>query len=61
MRRFTHLLALIAILGLFVSSAFAAGIPQMINYEGTLSDTSGAPVADGAYSLELTCKVNLVE
>jgi hypothetical protein len=37
---------------LFVSFAFAGTIPQLINYNGTLTDTEGVPVADGNYDVE---------
>ncbi|MEZ4526482.1 MAG: hypothetical protein R2941_11240 [Desulfobacterales bacterium] len=29
-----------------------AGVPQLINYEGTLADTSGNPVPDGTYEIQ---------
>lgn len=35
----------------FVTSSYAGTIPQLINYQGTLTDTSGNPVPDGQYGV----------
>jgi len=50
-------LTLMLILGLVVSCQFSvvsnayADIPHLISYQGRLTDTEGAPVADGTYSV----------
>jgi len=36
---------------LFLSPAMGA-VPQMINYQGTLTDKNGVPVQDGSYTIE---------
>jgi hypothetical protein len=36
---------------LLVSFAHAGTVPQLINYQGTLTDTSGNPVPDGQYGV----------
>lgn len=36
---------------LYALSAFAGNIPQVLNYNGTLSNAAGAPVPDGNYSV----------
>jgi microcystin-dependent protein len=38
--------------GFFWVQGLYAGVPQMINYQGTLTDKNGAPVANGNYNLE---------
>jgi len=35
----------------FISYSFATTIPQIINYQGILTDTSGNPVPDGQYGI----------
>jgi microcystin-dependent protein len=35
----------------FISISYGGTIPQLINYQGTLTDTSGNPVADGQYGV----------
>ncbi|MCK5125246.1 MAG: hypothetical protein KAR42_03230 [candidate division Zixibacteria bacterium] len=44
------MILLVGVLTVFVMSAVAE-IPQMMNYQGRLSDDSGSPVADGNYTL----------
>lgn len=36
---------------LFFTSNLFAGVPQLLNYQGTLTDTSGTPVPDGQYAV----------
>jgi len=37
---------------LFCVPGVDAGVPQMINYQGTLTDKNGTPVANGNYTME---------
>jgi hypothetical protein len=37
------------VIGMFVITA--AEIPQIINYQGKVTDVSGNPVADGSYTM----------
>ena len=37
---------------LFCVPVVDAGVPQMINYQGTLTDKNGTPVANGNYTME---------
>lgn len=46
------LFALAFLTGLFCAQGGYAGVPQMINYQGTLTDRNGAPVANGSYNME---------
>ena len=43
--------ALIFALLMMVTISFGDTIPQLINYNGTLSDPSGNPVPDGSYNI----------
>ena len=45
-------LVVLAVVGCLVSASFGAVVPQMINYQGTLTDKVGAPLADGNYTIE---------
>ena len=45
---------LASILALTVASASQAAAPQLINYQGLLTDNLGDPVADGSYSVVFT-------
>ncbi len=53
MIRLAHVKGLLAILLvlMFIQSA-AAQVPQIMNYEGTLTDTDGNPVPDGTYEIQ---------
>lgn len=45
-------LFLVGAIGLFFLNSFAyAGVPQLINYHGTLTDKTGATVPDGQYAV----------
>jgi hypothetical protein len=46
------LFMLTAVAGFFCVSGVDAGVPQMINYQGTLTDKDGKPVANGNYTIE---------
>jgi len=48
------ILALVVYLlaGFFYAGAVNAGVPQMINYQGTLTDKNGTAATDGNYNLE---------
>lgn len=41
----------ISLIFLSISPGFSASIPQLINYNGTLTDTGGTPVPDGNYDV----------
>ena len=45
------LLALVLVL-LFPAAISYAGVPQLINYQGKLTDKNGAPVSDSSYNAE---------
>ena len=47
--KFIYLSLLICIC--FVSLSYGGAIPQLINYQGTLTDTAGNPVPDGQYGV----------
>lgn len=54
MHRFKLSKILLGSLLIFICSAtfsFAGSIPQLINYQGALTDTSGSPVPDGQYAV----------
>lgn len=51
MRRGVLFIVLILVAGLTMFS-YGAGVPQIINYNGTLTDTLGNPVPDGQYDVE---------
>lgn len=54
MKRFFNAMAItIAVIGIAGLSAQAA-VPQLINYQGRLTDGGGAPVADGAQLMKFT-------
>ena len=42
---------LVIVLLVYASTVLAGSVPQMINYQGTLTDTSGNPVTDGQYAV----------
>ncbi len=44
-------LLIVACLFIMSRGAFAGSIPQLINYQGTLTNTSGTPVANGQYAV----------
>jgi hypothetical protein len=46
------LFAVAALTSFFIAQGVYAGVPQMINYQGTLTDKNGTPVANGNYSIE---------
>lgn len=41
----------LAVLPLAMPGAWAAGVPQLINYQGTLTNAAGSPVPDGSYQV----------
>lgn len=53
MKRALILLFVMSVLtGFFFAQGVNAGVPQMINYQGTLTDKSGTPVPNGDYNIE---------
>jgi microcystin-dependent protein len=46
------LFALAALTGFFGAQGAYAGVPQMINYQGTLTNSAGTPVPNGNYNIE---------
>lgn len=51
MRRKVMFIVLMLVFSLTTFS-YGSGIPQKINYSGSLTDTGGSPVADGQYDVE---------
>ncbi|MDM8557031.1 hypothetical protein QUF75_20080 [Desulfococcaceae bacterium HSG7] len=55
MIRLSHIKGLLAIfLVLMFFQTAAAQVPQIMNYEGTLTDTDGNPVPDGTYEIQFS-------
>lgn len=50
-RELVFMCALVVLTG-FCAPAASAGVPQMINYQGTLTDVGGTVVPNGNYSIE---------
>lgn len=50
--RFLLVLLLAGFLCTAIANFSYAGVPQMINYQGTLTDTGGNPVPNGNYNIE---------
>lgn len=50
--RFLLVLLLAGFLCTAIADLSYAGVPQMINYQGTLTDTGGNPVPNGNYNIE---------
>jgi hypothetical protein len=44
---------IVLFLAIMTSAAFAAGVPNLMTYQGKLTGTDGLPVVDGTYSLTL--------
>jgi len=51
MKRLTVIGLIIGLLMVLAVGAFAANVPQIINYQGTLTDKNGAPVPNGNYKI----------
>ena len=50
-RMVIHATMLVLVL-LAMTSLVSAGVPQLINYQGQLTDGSGDPVDDGSYQIK---------